>query len=120
MSKSAKTSDQFSRLMAAAQAHADKHKAGEITQTAVANAMGASLQALTNWASRGLSAQAAITAEGAYGVSAYWLLHGVQPPAWPGAGDDDGAAFLLRAYHQADADGRRQLLRVVAAMTPPD
>lgn len=49
----------------------------------VAAKLGASSATVSNWKTRGVSMDAAVEAEGLYGCSAYWVIHGKQPAALP-------------------------------------
>lgn len=53
--------------------------------TDLGKAMGASSATITNWKARGVSADGALAAEGLFGCSAWWILHGKHPPSWKDA-----------------------------------
>lgn len=71
-------------------------------------AMPVSPAVMTNWKRRGLSADGALTAEGRWGVSAWWLLHGETPPAW-GAKGGVFSQELTLALARLPADELRRI-----------
>lgn len=80
---------------------ANKKYPGETGSTAIARRLGEEPNTVTNWKTRGVSDRGAIAAEEAYGVSAVWILKGIDPIAnpWPFKRVDEAK---LRALQEGD------------------
>ena len=70
-------------------------------------------QVLTNWKKRGLSEGGALQAEGRFGCSAWWLLHGERPAGWvQGAGSCPLTPELVQRLAKLAAESPDELRKV--------